>query len=177
MRMSLENLNAIRTWAIRNQDAIPDLTLRLIFATDLAKSVIEQEAAPDPQRVIEIGYDIANLMWRIRASCVAESPAADGRGGSLLAAGTRLILDAIRRGMTERAEITEYIEHNIGKTVYVAEVAGRDTDLDMPEFGFRPIAVTREDRAYVFEDTSETPCRTSRIKSLASSISKARQSK
>ena len=38
-------------------------------------------------------------------------------------------------------------------------------------------AVSREDLAYVFEDTSETPCRTSRIKSLASSISKARQSK
>ena len=45
MRMSVENLNAIRDWAIRNQAAMPDATLRLVFATDLAKSVIEQVAA------------------------------------------------------------------------------------------------------------------------------------
>jgi hypothetical protein len=109
MRMSVGNLNAVRDWAIRNQAALPDVTLRLVFATDLAKSVIEQESAPDPQRVIEIGYDIANLMWRARVAA-GVSRADQVTGGGKYAAGTRLILHVLRQGKTATADVVEFIE-------------------------------------------------------------------
>jgi hypothetical protein len=174
--MTVENLDTIRGWAIRNQDAVPELILRLIFAADLAKSVIEQEAAPDPQRVIEIGFDIANLLWRIRA---AASPAGPGLQPTpkTLAAGTRVIVQALRRGMEDTAAIAEYIDQHVGKIIYAADVVGDDPVLDMPEFGFREISVRRDGEVYVFEDLSEFPCRTSRIKNLSSSISKIRQTR
>ncbi len=176
MRMSVENLDTIRGWAIRNQDAVPELTLRLIFAADLAKSVIEQEAAPDPQRVIEIGFDIANLLWRIRCSV---NPVASGAEltPTKLAAGTRVVLHALRRGMQDTAAIAEYIDQHVGKVIYAADVVGHDSVLDMPEFGFREITVQRDGETYVFEDQSDFPCRTSRIKNLSSSISKIRQAR
>ncbi len=174
MRMSVANLGAIRNWALRNQGAIPDLTLRLTFATDLARSVIEQDAAPDPQRVIEIGYDIGNLMWRIRSSCASmASPGTDRRGGP--AAGTRVILEAIRRGHTETGDIASFVDGHIGKTVQVVEVSGHDDALDMPEFGYRTIAVEKASGAYVFTDSSDPPCRPSTIRNLVSSISKVRR--
>ena len=176
MRMSVDNLDTIRGWAIRNQDAVPELTLRLIFAADLAKSVIEQEAVPDPHRVIEIGFDIANLLWRIRVSA---GPVATGVAltPAKLAAGTRVVLHALRRGMEDTAVISEYIDQHVGKIIYAADVVGHDTDLDMPEFGFREITVHRDGEAYIFEDLSDAPCRPSRIKNLSSSISKIRQAR
>lgn len=174
VRMSVDNLEAIHNWALRNQDAIPELILRLIFAADLAKSVIEQEAAPDPQRVIEIGYDIANLMWRIRvASGLRGSTVATA--SAQLAAGTRVILHVLRRGMSETAAVAEYIDNHVGKTVFAAEVVGIDPNLDLPEFDFREIAIRREGEVFIFEDQSDTPCRPSRIKNLSGSIRKAIQ--
>jgi len=174
MRMSVDNLDAIHNWAIRNQDAIPELILRLVFAADLAKSVIEQEAAPDPQRVIEIGYDIANLMWRIRVASgfrgLTMAPAS-----AQMAAGTRVILHALRRGMSETAAVAEYIDNHVGRTVFAAEVVGIDSDLDLPEFDFREISIRRDGEVFVFEDQSDTPCRSSRIKNLSASIRKAMQ--
>lgn len=176
MRMSVENLNVIRAWALRNQDAIPELTLRLVFATDLAEAVIQQESAPDPQRVIEVGYDIGNLMWRIRlagrrgvADIVSEVT------GGEYAAGTRVFLDAFRREVTDTAAVIQYIESKIGKDVYISEVIGYDPDLEMPEFGYRTIRIDREGDAVTFQDKGDPPCRPSRIKNLASSISKARR--
>ncbi|MGD8424445.1 MAG: hypothetical protein PVH13_04340 [Gammaproteobacteria bacterium] len=176
MRMSVDNLDTIRGWAIRNQDAVPELAIRLIFAADLAKSVIEQEAAPDPQRVIEIGFDIANLLWRIRVSA---SPVVTGveLTPTRLAAGTRVVHHALRRGMQDTAIIAEYIDQHVGKIIYAADVVGHDIVLDMPEFGFREITVQRDGEAYVFEDLSDPPCRPSRIKNLSSSISKIRQTR
>jgi len=172
--MSVANLEAIRDWAIRNQGAMPDLTLRLTFATDLARSVIEQDAAPDPQRVIEIGYDIGNLMWRIRSACARmASPGPERRGGP--AAGTRVILEAIRRGHVQTGEISAFVDSHLGKTVEVAEVTGHDDGLDMPEFGYRTIAIDKASDVYVFTDSSTPPCRPSRIRNLASSISKVRR--
>lgn len=175
MRMSVSNLEAIRGWAIRNQSAVPDLTLRLTFATDLARSVIEQEAAPDPQRVIEIGYDIGDLMWRIRLSSSRLVSASADQKGAGPAAGTRVILEAIRRGLEDTADIIGFIEKHVGETVEVVEVSGRDGTLDMPEFGHRPISVGRESGTYLFADLSDTPCRPSKIRNLASSISRARR--
>jgi hypothetical protein len=175
MRMSVSNLEAIRDWAIRNQAAIPDLTLRLTFATDLARSVIEQEAAPDPQRVIEIGYDIGNLMWRIRSSCSRMTPPGKDKRGGGPAAGTRVILEAIRRGHVGTAEISGFVNSHAGRSVEVVEVIGHDESLDMPEFGYREIAVERDCDVYLFTDSSDAPCRSSRISNLPSSISKARR--
>lgn len=175
MRMSVRNLGAIRDWAIRNQDAVPDLTLRLTFATDLARSVIEQEAAPDPQRVIEIGYDIGDLMWRIRSAGSRILPASgDGKGGGP-AAGTRVVLEAIRRGMADTGDITAFVDKHVDDIVEVVEVVGRDATLDMPEFGYREIRIERTGETYVFSDQSDTPCRASKIKNLASSIARARR--
>jgi hypothetical protein len=171
--MSVENLNAIRDWAILNQAAMPDATLRLVFATDLAKSVIEQESAPDPQRVIEIGYDISSLMWRIRMSVSGGGEA--GGTPAAYAAGTRVILHALRQGMTGTGAILGFIEARVGKTVDVGEVIGHDDTVDMPEFGFRRIAVALDGGAYSFCDQSENPCRPSKIKNLSSAISKARK--
>ncbi|MGB5590859.1 MAG: hypothetical protein WBN31_07950, partial [Gammaproteobacteria bacterium] len=99
MRMSVENLSDIRAWALRNQDALPDLALRLVFASDLAKSVIEQDSATDLQRIVEVGYDIANLMWRIRQASGYHPSQEPEAAGSDLAAGTRVFVDAIRRGI------------------------------------------------------------------------------
>ena len=174
MRMSVENLNAIRDWAIRNQAALPDVTLRLVFATDLAKSVIEQESAPDPQRVIEIGYDIANLMWRSRVAA-GVARADEVTGGSKYAAGTRLILHVLRQGKTATADVVEFIEGKVGRTVMIGEVTGYDEEIDMPEFGFRDIEITRDGEAYSFADLGEDPCRPSTMKNLASPIAKARK--
>lgn len=171
MRMSVENLDRIRAWAIRNQAAIPDLTLRLVFATDLAKSVIEQEAAPDPQRVIEIGYDISNLMWRIRASVGGH---AGGESPGSYAAGTRVILHVMRQGISDTGAIVEYINARAGRSIDAGEVTGHDDELDMPEFGFREIAVERDGKTYSFRDLSDPPCRPSTVRNLASSIGKAR---
>jgi len=173
--MSVGNLGAIRDWALRNQGAMPDLTLRLTFATDLARSVIEQEAAPDPQRVIEIGYDIGDLMWRIRsAGSRMLTASADGKGGGT-AAGTRVVLEAIRRGMTDTGEIIAFVEKHVGGIVEVVEVAGRDATLDMPEFGYREIRIDKTGETYVFSDQGDTPCRPSKIRNLASSIARARR--
>jgi len=173
--MSVSNLDAIRDWAIRNQGAMPDLTLRLTFATDLARSVIEQDAAPDPQRVIEIGYDIGNLMWRIRsATHVMTRQDPESRGGP--AAATRVILEAIRRGHLETGEITAFVDSHVGKTIDVVEVNGHDKALDMPEFGYRSIAIQQSGSDYIFTDSGDMPCRSSKIRNLPSSISKARRS-
>jgi hypothetical protein len=173
--MSVSNLEAIREWAIRNQSAVPDLTLRLTFATDLARSVIEQEAAPDPQRVIEIGYDIGDLMWRIRSSCAhVLITAGDARGGGP-AAGTRAIREAIRRGLKDTGDIAGFIDKHVGETVEVVEVTGLHQALNMPEFGYRPISVEKDSDAYLFADLSDSPCRPSKIRNLPSSISKARR--
>lgn len=174
MRMSVENLNAIRDWAIRNQAAMPDATLRLVFATDLAKSVIEQESAPDPQRVIEIGYDISSLMWRIRVAA-GSGRQGDGVPGGSYAAGTRLILHVLRQGKTGTADVVGFIDGRVGRTVEVGEVVGHDDVVDMPEFGFRTIAVTQKGKSYVFKDVGDDPCRSSTIKNLSSSIAKARR--
>ncbi len=174
MRMSVANLEAIRAWAIRNQGAVPELTLRLTFATDIARSVIEQDAAPDPQRVIEIGFDIGNLMWRIRSYCSGMTRASGDRRAGPTAA-TRVIREAIRRGLTETRGIAEFVDGQLGKIVEVVEVIDHDESLDMPEFGFRPIAVNRQGDVYTFADVSDEPCRPSRIRSLPSSIGKARR--
>lgn len=174
MRMSVQNLNAIRAWAIRNQAAMPDVTLRLVFATDLAKSVIEQESAPDPQRVIEIGYDISNLMWRIRVA--AGASAEDGKAaGRAYAAGTRLILHVLRQGKTGTADVVTFIDGKVGKTAEIGEVVGHDDELDMPEFGFRTIAVGRDGDAYSFSEIGDNPCRPSTTRNLASAVAKARK--
>ena len=175
MRMSVENLDLIRAWALRNQDAMPELTLRLVFATDLAKSVIEQESAPDPQRVIEVGYDIGSLMWRIRAVCRYEGGGVFRDPPGQYAAGTRVFLDAFRRGMTETPAIVEYIDNKIGRSLEIGEITGFDPVLDMPEFGFRMVRVERDGDTYLFEDLSDPPCRSSRIRNLKSSIAKARR--
>lgn len=174
MRMSVGNLNAIRDWAIRNQAAMPDATLRLVFATDLAKSVIEQESAPDPQRVIEIGYDISSLMWRIRVAAGAGRQG-DGSSRGTYAAGTRLILHVLRQGKTATADVVEFIDGRVGRTVEVGEVVGRNETIDMPEFGFRTIEIGQQGKAYSFKDIGEDPCRPSTIKNLSSSIAKARR--
>jgi hypothetical protein len=175
MRMSVENLDLIRAWALRNQDAMPELTLRLVFATDLAKSVIEQESAPDPQRVIEVGYDIGSLMWRIRAVCRYESDGIFRQPAGDYAAATRVFLDAFRRGMVDTAAIVEYIDNRVGRSLEIGEMTGHDPVLDMPEFGFRMIRIERDGDAYIFEDLSDPPCRSSRIRNLRSSIGKARR--
>lgn len=174
MRMSVENLDRIRDWAIRNEGAVPDLTLRLVFATDLAKSVIEQAAAPDPRRVIEIGYDISNLMWRIRAAAGGLGTGKAGASGKY-GAGTRVILHTLRQGITDTAAIVDYIDARAGRSIDAGEVTGHDEELDMPEFGFREIAVERDGKTYTFRDLSEPPCRPSTIRNLASSIGKARK--
>jgi len=175
MRMSVENLNEIRAWALRNQDALPDLALRLVFASDLAKSVIEQESATDLQRIVEVGYDIANLMWRIRQASGYQPGHEPGAASSDYAAGTRVIVDALRRGITDAAGIIEYIESKVGKSVEVSEVVGQDDVLEMPEFAYRTIEIGLDDGTYTFMDTSKRPCRPSRIKNLRASISKARR--
>ena len=175
MRMSVENLNGIRAWALRNQDALPDLALRLVFASDLAKSVIEQESATDLQRIVEVGYDIANLMWRIRQASGFDPNQEPGAAGSDYAAGTRVIVDALRRGVRETAEIVEYIDGKVGKSIEVSEVVGQDDVLEMPEFAYRTLEIGLDDGTYTFSDTSKRPCRPSRIKNLRASISKARR--
>ena len=175
MRMSVENLSDIRAWALRNQDALPDLALRLVFASDLAKSVIEQDSATDLQRIVEVGYDIANLMWRIRQASGYDPSQEPDAAGSDLAAGTRVFVDAIRRGIRDTAEIIEYIDSKIGKSIEVSEVVGQDDVLEMPEFAYRTIEIGMDAGAYTFTDTGKHPCRASRIKNLASSISKARR--
>jgi hypothetical protein len=174
MRMSVDNLNAIRDWAIRNQAAMPDVTLRLVFSTDLAKSVIEQESAPDPQRVIEIGYDISSLMWRVRVAAGAGNIGGKTSGGAC-AAGTRLILHVLRQGKTETADVVGFIDTRVGKTVEIAEVIGHDDDLDMPEFGIRTIAVERDGNAYSFREIGDDPCRPSTTRNLSSAVAKARR--
>ncbi|UCC13262.1 MAG: hypothetical protein JSW21_07490 [Gammaproteobacteria bacterium] len=180
MKITVENMDRIHAWAMENQDAVPAYMIQLSFTVGLAKSVLEQEMAPDPERVIEIGYEISDLLWRIRALELggAQAGQQDWAGGGKagkFAAGTRVILHAIRQGHMETGEIVEYIEKRVGKSVSVAEVVGHDDTIDMPIYGFREIRITRDGNSFGFHDLSDDPCRDSTMKHLRKAIAAARR--
>lgn len=175
MKITLENLDRIHAWAIENQEAMPDLCIQLSFAIGLAKSVLLQETAPDPQRIIETGYEISDLMWRIRwreAGSPLPTPADKTRK---LAAGTRVILHAFRRGQTETSQVVSYIESRAGRTVAASEIVEYDERVQLPVYGFRDIAVDRDGDAWAFRDLGEDPCRPSKVKDLPRAVAAARR--
>jgi hypothetical protein len=180
MKITIENMDRIHAWAMENQDAVPAYTIQLSFTVGLAKSVLEQEMVPDPERVIEIGYEISDLLWRIRALELSGAQAgqqdwAGGGKASKFAAATRVILHAIRQGHHDADQIVEYIEKRVGKSVSVAEVVGHDETIDMPIYGFRDIRIARDAGALTFHDLSDDPCRDSTIKHLRKAIAAARK--
>ena len=134
-----------------------------------------QETAPDPQRIIETGYEISELMWRIRWREAGGALRLPGPAAERLAAGTRVILHAFRRGHVETGEAVAWIEARAGKTVAVSEIVEYDERIQLPVYGFRDIAVDREDGAWTFRDLRDEPCRPSRVKELARAVAAARR--
>ena len=179
MKITIENLDRIHAWAMENQDAVPSYMIQLNFTVGLAKAVLEQEMAPDPERVIEIGYELSDLLWRIRALEMGGSQTGwkerIGGQSAKFAAGTRVILHAMRQGHWNTDEIVDYIAKWAGKTVAVAEVVGYNDEIDLPVYGFREIRISRDGDTYSFQDLSEDPCRDSTVKHLRKAISAARK--